>query len=288
MEPTVTIGNEQVSVRVVTAMGPRLLHFADSQGRSPFTETPDMSLPVPDGRSFRLVGGHRLWAAPEDPAATYIPDDDPPVIEELASGLRFTQPAPPETGLEKTVEVRVPGGAAQAVITHRLTNQGREPVQAAPWAITMLRPGGTALIPVRTRRDNALQADRAIVLWPYTQLSDAGIEVGDDAIAVHTDRTDPTKIGTALHRGWLAYVTDDQVFVKRAGHLPDRVYADLGASGQVYANAKFCELETLGPLTVLAPAASISHREVWELYDRADLPVQRDKLLEALDQGPTP
>lgn len=285
LEPTVTIGNDRVAVHVVTTMGPRLLRFTDAKGRSPLAETPDLTLPGPEGRNFRLVGGHRLWAAPEDPARTYVPDDAPPVIEELASGLRFTQPAPPQTGLEKTVEVRVPADGAYAVVTHRLTNQGREPLRAAPWAITMLQPGGTAILPIRSPREDAYQANRAVILWPYTKLADPGIQIGEDVITVEATRATSSKIGTVLQRGWLAYVVDEQVFVKRTSHFDDRVYADLGASGQVYAGPQFCELETLGPLAELAPAASISHREIWELHDRADLPTDWDDLTRALDEG---
>ena len=49
------------------------------------------------------------------------------------------------------------------------------------------------------------------------------------------------------------------------GHDEHREYADLGASCQVYSHPTFTELETLGPLTDLAPGESAVHHEDWEV-----------------------
>jgi len=40
----------------------------------------------------------------------------------------------------------------------------------------------------------------------------------------------------------------------------------MGASGQLYSQADFTELETLGPLTELAPGDSAEHHEDWEVH----------------------
>ena len=284
---TERIVNEAIELDVLTTMGPRITGFAPTGGTSVFAVTPDLTLDTGDGRGFRLVGGHRLWAAPEIPAATYIPDEEPPVIEELAGGLRFTQPPPPETGIEKSIEIRLPRDQPRAVITHRLTNLGPDAVIVAPWAITMLRTGGVAVLPFGRHPDDDFQADRSIVLWPYTTLEDGLIRLSDTHAEVIADRTEPAKIGTTLHRGWMAYILDDQVFVKRAAHLEYRAYADLGASGQVYCRAEFCELETLGPLTELAPSMSVTHRETWELHERSTLPDGISALAAELDARAT-
>ena len=44
---------------------------------------------------------------------------------------------------------------------------------------------------------------------------------------------------------------------------------DHGASVQCYRDDRFVELESLGPLSVLAPGEETSHREVWSLLPTA-------------------
>jgi hypothetical protein len=56
------------------------------------------------------------------------------------------------------------------------------------------------------------------------------------------------------------------LLVKRADHDESREYADMGASGQLYSQDEFTELETLGPLTDLAPGDAAEHHEDWEVH----------------------
>ncbi len=280
--------NGVIELSVVTSMGPRITEFRLVGGASVFADTPNITLPVGDGRVFRVLGGHRLWAAPEVPAITYVPDDSPAAVEDGPGVLRLTQPAPAGTGIEKSLEIRLPDNDHRVLITHHLANRGDSSITVAPWAITMLRTGGTALMPLGGVEQDQFQADRSIVLWPYTRLSDPLVHLSDTHIALTAQRKDPIKLGTSLRRGWLAYLVDELVFVKRMAHVDSGTYADLGASGQVYCSADFCELETLGPLTTLAPSMSVAHREVWELYARDRLPETVDDLAAALDQGRSP
>jgi hypothetical protein len=220
------------------------------------------------------------------PAATYVPDDAPVVVEPIDGGIRCIQPAPPETGVEKTIDIQLVEGTPGAVMTHHLRNTGTAPIRVAPWAITMLRAGGRAILPIGgdETHAHAFQAERSIVLWPYTQMDDALLRFGTGYVEVIANRDGPTKVGTALRRGWIAYLLDSVVFVKRAAHRDDALYTDLGASGQVYCNDRFCELETLGPLQTLHPGDVTIHTERWELRERAALPDTIEDLLTALDR----
>jgi len=46
----------------------------------------------------------------------------------------------------------------------------------------------------------------------------------------------------------------------------ERMYPDFGASFETFTNAEFLEQETLGPMTKLAPGASVEHTERWTLH----------------------
>ena len=73
-------------------------------------------------------------------------------------------------GLLKEISVSATAGGDAVVVEHVLTRRGR-PVDVAPWAITQLPLGGTAIVPV-DGPDGGPQANRSLVLWPYTDLGD--------------------------------------------------------------------------------------------------------------------
>src|SRR5690606_10544877 len=87
-------------------------------------------------------GGHRIWIAPEDPKYTYPPDNSPVQIEVRGDTLVATQPTEKETNIQKQLEIRMAPRGTEVVIIHRLFNRGIMPLEFAPWALTMMAPGG--------------------------------------------------------------------------------------------------------------------------------------------------
>lgn len=264
--------------------GPRVIGFGDAAGPNVFAELGDLGIELPDGRKYSLRGGHRLWAAPEVPEVTYEPDDEPVVVTEIALGLELGQPVTGRAALEKKLELTFVPGARRISVSHTLLNRNDVPVAVAPWAITQLPVGGTALVPLRRDLSDAhgYQPNTSIAIWPYTGVADNPFALHDRMMVLQTTRATPTKVGTSLHRGWLAYVHSGLVFVKRAHHVPEGTYIDLGASSQCYCCADFVELETLGPLTLLEPGAATTHVETWELH-HVDLSVQPEDIPRLLD-----
>ena len=63
----------------------------------------------------------------------------------------------------------------------------------------------------------------------------------------------------------------DALFVKRFVAEHSRLYPDRGCSAEAYVRDSCLELESLGPLTELPPAASVIHKEIWEVT-RGDYP----------------
>lgn len=49
-------------------------------------------------------------------------------------------------------------------------------------------------------------------------------------------------------------------------------YYDWGCSTESYCNDKFIELETLAPITKIAPGETVSHVETWNLYKDIECP----------------
>lgn len=264
--PCLKLDNGAINLWLITSAGPRIIGFSLAGGDNVLAILPDLTLPTAENRVYRLRGGHRLWHAPEDRTRTYMPDDLPPLIEEIENGVRATQPLESITGIEKKICVTLPDERPRAVVEHKLTNRGIWPVELAPWAITQLKPGGLGILPQPTA-DTGLLPNRRLAIWPYTNVKSPFIHWGDRFIFIEAKlENDALKIGWANPSGWLAYAVDNTLFVKEAPYQADAAYFDYGSSSECYCGEAFIELETIGPRVTLQPGQSTSHREVWSLH----------------------
>jgi len=263
--------NESLKLLVTRSVGPRILSFGFKDGENLFAELPETVIDVPGGGTFRFYGGHRLWHAPEDPGRTYLSDDVPVDIAPLENGLTVTQKTEPQTGLQKTIEVRFPGNSPQVVITHHLTNHGLWPVTCALWALTQMKTGGTAVLP-QVRQDTGVLPNRSLALWPYTDMLNPNVRWGSNYVLLDAELDSPFKIGFPNPRGWLAYWWNGMLFVKRSAYEAQAEYFDYGSSSECYCDHRFIELETVAPIRTIAPGETASHIETWELYRDVDRP----------------
>lgn len=272
--PTSSLSNQSLRLDYLTSIGPRLIRLVPAGTETNLlAETPDVCWDTPFG-SYYVRGGHRLWAAPQDDVHTAIPDNDPPLIEELPSGVRLIQPTEATTGLGKMLEIHLHPQRAALTLKHTLTNRGAEPVELAPWAITQLPHGGTHVVPQDDPRQgmNRNQPNRMVTLWPYTHWDDPRLQIGQEFLTVKAaPGAGEFKLGTINLSGWAAYLWKDFVFCKRFYPCPGP-YPDSGSNTEIFVNDLFTELETLGPLVRLAPGESVEHVEEWEVYQKTNLP----------------
>jgi hypothetical protein len=242
-------------------VGPRVLGLVGRWGNL-MAILPDGVLDGPGGSRFRFHGGHRLWAAPEVPEVTYQPDDRPCAVTEVDGGVRVEAP-PDGAGLVKAIEIRrTPTGWT---VDHAVRNASGSRMTIAPWAITQVRMGGEVVIQ-NPSRGTGPEADRSLVLWPYSDLSDERVQLDRDQVRVRAEPAGRTlKLGVAPSDGRIGYRFDGGAFEKQIAVEVDAELPDLGAAVQVYLSDDFCELETLGPLAPVEPGATATHREHWSL-----------------------
>lgn len=267
--------NQYLSLWLSKNFGPRVLGLSYCGQENLLAFLPDAKLPIPGGGEYSLRGGHRLWVAPERPETTYIPDDQPPQVEEVEDGLTFIQQVDQPTGIQKSWTIKLAAEDSQVVLDHRLVNQGEEAVEVAPWAVTMLRPGGIGLLPLEegTVDEHGLWPNRELIFWPYTDLESQHLQLSNQGIFVMADMEEEAlKVGAPTPCGWIAYRQDKLLFVKQTSYLEGENYLDRGASHQIYCNPNVIELETLGPVTILAPGQAVDHREIWHVYPEGQWP----------------
>lgn len=271
-EPTRLLQNQFVQLEYL-AHSARIVRLSPA-GKSNLFADLGLSPIESEYGNFYFRGGHRLWHAPEAMPRTYIPDNEGATLREIPNGIRIEMPAESWTHIAKAIEIELIDTAPQVVLRHELRNNGAWAVELAPWALTMLRLGGVAILPQpREKVDEAgLLANRRLMLWPYTKVDDPRLILRDDFILIHaTPGLPPVKVGYFNPHGWMAYWLDGILFVKRHEPLPGAPYPDDGCNAESYCNDQFIELESLGPLEKLAPGQTILHTELWEIYDSLDV-----------------
>jgi hypothetical protein len=268
---------------VATDIGPRVLRLGFVGGRNEFAEL-DASQPTPYGE-WRIYGGPRLWHSPEAMPRSYYPDNDPCTVDVDEDSVTVVQPTEPPTGVQKTMRLTM--GEGYIEVDHILTNEGLWPVEAAPWALSVMAPGGTAILQAAKERDpDNLLPNRSLILWPYTDLTDPRLVLGRDLILLHqrTDAAGPIKLGVNNDSGWAAYYNQNHLFIKRFAVDIFAVYPDNGCTVECYTNAQMLELESLGSLVLLEPGESAYHTERWYLFEAPGLPLGAEvALLEAVN-----
>jgi len=267
----VSLENGTLKLLATQSIGPRVLSLGFVDGENLLAELPELVTDCPGTGTFHFYGGHRLWHAPEEPARTYLPDDAPVELSTFANGLKATQQTEAKTGLQKSIEIQLTADSAQVTLTHRITNQGLWDVTCAPWTITQLKPGGTAIFP-QIKIDTGVLPNRSLTLWPYTNMTNSNVHWGSNYILLHANMKSAFKIGFPNPRGWQAYWLNGTLFVKHADYNAQAEYYDSGSSSESYCNDKFIELETLAPITKIAPGATATHVETWNLYKNIECP----------------
>lgn len=269
------VNNGSFRLAVSVDFGPRILGAFVDDGPNMLKVMPNLSMPEANN-GFTLYGGHRLWHSPEAMPRTYAPDNMPVAVREIEDGYEFECETEPLTGIRKSLLLEL-GEDSTFHITHRLTNCGLWPVTLAPWAITMMAPGGLAIIPqLRAAESDQYTPDRALVLWPYANFNDPRLFFGDNYICLRQDPTfdSPCKIGFSSDGDWIGYANQGYALIKYFEPFlgPEIRYPDRGCNVASYCNADFCEIESMAPLYELTPGEHCEHVEHWQgIFDLPDL-----------------
>jgi hypothetical protein len=263
------ISNGEVELIVTGDVGPRIIRYGFVGGQNLFKEFPDQ-LGKSGEAAFQLRGGDRVWKAPEDPIATWEPDNVPVTVEITPTGVIAREPIEPQTRLQKEIEVSLAPSGATVTVSHRIANHSLFPLEFAPWALTMMAQGGTVIsgFPPRGHHPQNLEATNPLVMWAYTNLADPrwGFTRKYLTLRQDPDNSDAQKLGMFNTNTWAAYVLNGEVFVKRTTPDPTKTYPDFGCSFETFTNNEFLEVETLGPLTKLAPGKTVELVEHWGLF----------------------
>jgi hypothetical protein len=280
------VSNGEVELVVTGDIGPRIMRFGFAGGQNFFKEFTDQ-LGKSGEAEWQPRGGHRIWIAPEDPVKSYAPDNVAVDVQVAGDVISATGPVEPLTGVRKKMTVKMaPAGSAVEVL-HEIHNASSASLDLAPWVLTMFAQGGTGIhgFPPRGTHPEMLAPANPLVMWAFTHLDDPRWRLSRKYLALRQDPDDsnPQKLGSYNRHTWGAYALNGELFVKRyAAIAGPAAYPDLGCTFEMFTNQAFLELETLGPLTTLAPGASVSHTERWTAHRGVTLQTWKDEELDAV------
>lgn len=264
------ISNGKVELIVTTDVGPRIIRYGFVGGQNLLKEDRN-DLGKCGGKKWRCYGGHRLWTAPEDKVRTYAPDNFQVTVEIRGQAVNFIAPIE-SCGIQKEIDITL---GSHVRVVHRLRNTGRRPLQLAPWALTVMAPGGTCIVPMPKRGSHPkdLLPGNLLVPWLYTDMSDRRWTWGQRYILLRQKPNScPQKLGALIPDGWAAYALHSQLFVKRFPCVTGVTYPDFGCNFETFTNSDMLEVETLGPLAPIKPGKTVEHIETWQLFDNVPAP----------------
>jgi hypothetical protein len=280
------VSNGVVELVVTGDIGPRVMRYGFAGGQN-FLKQFVGQLGKTGEADWQPRGGHRVWIAPEDPVNTYAPDNAPVAIDVQGGVIVCTGPVEALTGMEKKITVRMAASGTAVELIHQIRNAGGEPCHLAPWILTMMAQGGTGIhgFPPRGTHPEMLAPTNPLVMWAFTHLDDPRWRLSRKYLALRQDpdNSNPQKLGSYNRHTWGAYLLHGELFVKRCETVAaPAAHPDLGCTFEMFTNADFLELETLGPMTTLAPGASVSHTERWTAHRNVKVSTLTDDELDAV------
>ena len=215
--------------------------------------------------------GSTFWTSPQKewnwPPVPEI-DKQPYTVENDGKVLRMTSGVSDRLKYRIRKEFSVDEKDGAFVITYSIINESKETRQVAPWEITRVKNEG-GLIFFEAPADSIWPAG----LMNFTNAQGAAWYVADEA--------QQNRKVNADGKGWLAYLANGLLLVKRFEDLDATQPAPGEAEVQVYVNRgkTYIELENQGPYSTLQPQQQLSWTVRWYLLPYDGSPTPSEALL---------
>jgi len=215
--------------------------------------------------------GSTFWTSPQKewnwPPVPEI-DKQPYTVEKDGKVLRMTSGVSDRLKYRIRKEYSVDEKDGAFVITYSIINESNETRRVAPWEITRVKNEG-GLIFFEAPADSIWPAG----LMNFTNAQGAAWYVADEA--------QQNRKVNADGKGWLAYLANGLLLVKRFEDLDATQPAPGEAEVQVYVNRgkTYIELENQGPYSTLQPQQQLSWTVRWYLLPYDGSPTPSEALL---------
>lgn len=267
----IEVSNGTLQLTILISSGPRILSFGFVGQENEFCSDDPFTVDFGEEK-WRIVGGHRLWHSPEVVRRTYYPDNNPVEWRVEENTVFLSDVLQPWVQVKKDFRISFLSDQNRVRVEHTLTNYNAWDIRLSAWSLSEMAQGGVGVVPFSTPEPDSMSGSgklRSLQLWTYSRITDPRVTWLDRYAILRQVPGDTSefKIGTNSDKGWLAYFNHGHLFIKRFNCAQGVEYPDYGCTCEAYIDANMLEMETLSPLTQLAPEASLTHVEEWELLD---------------------
>ena len=278
------LSNAEVKLVITLDVGPRIIFYGFLNGQNMLKNFDDQMGQV-GGDEWKSYGGHRLWHAPEVMPRTYFPDNE--TVSYDLKGRKVILDCPPESSnnLKKVIEIELDENSTEVKLSHKIFNIGLWDMELAAWCLTVMAPGGRAIIPQEpyvphgSGKNESFAPARPLVLWQFTKMTDPRFIWGDKYIQFKEDSSidSKQKFGILNKQAWAAYSLNGDLFVKIQDYCEGAEYPDYNCSAEFFTMPGFLEMETFSPLRSIIPGDCVETCETWQLFkvdvseDEADI-----------------
>jgi len=218
-----------------------------------------------DGRAACNGSGSTFWTSPQRawPVASWPPvaslDGGTYSVQLKRKHLVLTSAS--DEALGANVEKDISIDESRCAVNLRYTINAARSVQLAPWEITRVPRGGIALFPVGETSKFA-----AGPLAPRITIStDAAIAWFDDTNSPTLNSVGGAKLIADGRDGWLAYVRDKTLFLKKFADVAAEAIAPNEGDVEIYPGDDFLELEVQGRFTSLKQYEQLPWNVEWRV-----------------------
>jgi len=150
------------------------------------------------------------------------------------------------------------------IVKHYVTNIGAFEKEIAPWSISLMKKGGTVIVPM-VQYGPKLLPNRRFSFWTYSDLSDDRFNMGKKYVTLTQKDKDAFKFGCECRDGYAIYVNEGVAFTKYFDFEEGEYYPDNGCNFESYTNRDFLEVESIAPLKVMERGDKVCHVEKWHI-----------------------
>ena len=221
---------------------------------------------------WKLYGGHRLWTTrplADESEECHAPDNERCQVREVENGIAVTAP-PTAWGIEKTIVVQRSREGVWRV-EHQLRNASDLLWSGGAWALTATRPlrGSRYRIPLggsSPRWDVVTIVVSRRWAGHTSRLVDPQFEMTEEAIEVRALGVEAKRMMFAP-RGTIEMRDERALFIKTAARRDGAYPLNTNLAVYLAPDAWMVEIESMSPITTLAPDQVLSHVEEWCVSD---------------------
>jgi hypothetical protein len=161
--PTMVIESQSLRIEVLASHTLRVVRFGPAQtSLNVFAEIPDVAWNTDYGH-VEVLGGHRLWRAPQSLPGADAPDGA--IVVDVTDDKITMTAGPTPVGDAKAMRLTLDREHSSVTVVHELRNDTHSRVRWAPWAISQMRLGGVAVVPLDTPEPHSSSSapNRAII-----------------------------------------------------------------------------------------------------------------------------